>query len=32
MAAGIGALLARASEMRIEGGAAPRIRFPKDRS
>ena len=28
MAAGIGAMLARASEMRIEGGSAPRIRFP----
>ena len=27
MAAGIGALLARASEMRLEGGSAPRIRF-----
>ena len=29
MAAGIGAMLARASEMRIEGGSAPRIRFAK---
>jgi hypothetical protein len=32
MAAGIGALLARASEVRIEGGTAPRIRFPKNRN